>query len=162
LIHYMLAFPITNTIDCLLIYGVRCHYSRYGSKELVSLVMILAAAVLWGLGDATFHTQFSALLGTYYPQDIVRTISTFYLSSIVWGHIFLSHVYWSSCFPSLLSLVLSIVCSSRNIKHFHHEVHQLLDRSLYRRRLLRNGRSGKVQGHQPYSLQVHISTSTRN
>jgi hypothetical protein len=39
--------------------------------------MLLAGlAIAWGVGDATFNTQISALLGILYPHDTVRTWSS--------------------------------------------------------------------------------------
>ncbi len=58
--------------------------------------MLLAGlAIAWGVGDATFNTQISALLGILYPHDTVRTWS----SAVCLLVLTLQHylTYWCLC-----------------------------------------------------------------
>ena len=44
---------------------------RYGGGRL-DFLLLCGLAIAWGIGDATFNTQISALLGIFYPDDTVR------------------------------------------------------------------------------------------
>lgn len=44
---------------------------RYG-KGWTDYLLLGGLAVAWGIGDAAFNTQISALLGIFYPEDTVR------------------------------------------------------------------------------------------
>jgi hypothetical protein len=44
---------------------------RYG-EGWIDYLLLGGLAVAWGIGDAAFNTQISALLGIFYPEDTVR------------------------------------------------------------------------------------------
>jgi hypothetical protein len=41
----------------------------------VDFASLFAVALFWGLGDAVFNTQISALLGICYPEDPVSVMN---------------------------------------------------------------------------------------
>lgn len=45
--------------------------NRYG-EGWTDYFLLGGLAIAWGVGDATFNTQISALLGILYPHDTVR------------------------------------------------------------------------------------------
>ncbi|CAM6105150.1 unnamed protein product [Calypogeia fissa] len=106
------------SINCILCGGAVCQLlvmcglffkDMYSSKEPMNFLIVLAAAILWGLGDATIHTQFSALLGIYYPRDIEAAFAQWKIwqsagtSVIFFASPYLSfNTNLSLLFPSLL------------------------------------------------------------
>ena len=60
-LDFMITVTFTNTFITV------CSYEN----NLEDYVALFGLAIVWGLGDAIFHTQISVLLGTLFPTEMV-------------------------------------------------------------------------------------------